>query len=148
MAGSARNPLAATRPPVSDSRRRVSRTSHGTGNSGRIPALPEQTSEKRKKVTVVDGVRRLTGIARPDKLLRTEEDVFCDAATMLLEADFLLIAAGAGFSADSGLPVYKVKSHRQIFWLPVLPAFDLSNVYFGKVCILTDVNARRRTLRM
>ena len=29
------------------------------------------------------------------------------AALALLDADFLLITAGAGFSADSGLPVYK-----------------------------------------
>jgi NAD-dependent SIR2 family protein deacetylase len=28
------------------------------------------------------------------------------AAAQILDADYLLIAAGAGFSADSGLPVY------------------------------------------
>jgi len=29
------------------------------------------------------------------------------AARLVLSADFLLVAAGAGFSADSGLKVYK-----------------------------------------
>ena len=47
-------------------------------------------------------------VTKPERVIRTEEDVFAQAAMMILEADHLLIAAGAGFSADSGLPVYKV----------------------------------------
>lgn len=45
---------------------------------------------------------------QPGRAIKTEEDGFAQAAILLCHADHLLIAAGAGFSADSGLPVYKV----------------------------------------
>ena len=35
------------------------------------------------------------------------DDSYVRAAAAILEADYLLVCAGAGFSADSGLPVYK-----------------------------------------
>jgi hypothetical protein len=45
---------------------------------------------------------------KPERVIPTEDDKFAQAGLAILEADHLLIAAGAGFSADSGLPVYKV----------------------------------------
>ena len=90
--------------------------------------MPE-ASEKRRGGTA-NGARRVAGIVRPEKVMRTEEDLFCDAASMLFEADFLLISAGAGFSADSGLPVYKVKAHWLIPWLSacLFPTFRMHRV--------------------
>lgn len=44
---------------------------------------------------------------QPSRGLDTIEHRFVRAAELLLNADYVLIAAGAGFSADSGLPVYK-----------------------------------------
>jgi hypothetical protein len=43
----------------------------------------------------------------PGALLLSAEDVAVKAARLILSADFVLVAAGAGFSADSGLKVYK-----------------------------------------
>ena len=43
----------------------------------------------------------------PTRGLDTIEHYLLRAAEMLLDADYVLIAAGAGFSADSGLKVYK-----------------------------------------
>eukprot|EP00164_Ancoracysta_twista_P020060 GFYU01035654.1.p1 GENE.GFYU01035654.1~~GFYU01035654.1.p1 ORF type:complete len:149 (-),score=17.07 GFYU01035654.1:6-452(-) len=36
----------------------------------------------------------------------TPQRLYTEAAEAIRDADFLLVAAGAGFSADSGLPVY------------------------------------------
>ena len=38
---------------------------------------------------------------------RPSDDPYYEAAVALLNADYLLVCAGAGFSADSGLAVYK-----------------------------------------
>jgi hypothetical protein len=109
----ARNPVAAAaRPPLGEARRKFGRTTNNVGASGRTLVLPEQT-EKRKKGSLDPG-SRLTQIVRPDKVMRTEEDVYYQAANLLLGADYLLIAAGAGFSADSGLPVYKVRKEESV----------------------------------
>jgi hypothetical protein len=43
----------------------------------------------------------------PENLLLSDEDCIVKAAREIFWADALVIAAGAGFSADSGLPVYK-----------------------------------------
>ena len=43
----------------------------------------------------------------PEYLITTEQDFIFKAAREIFSADFLIVAAGAGFSADSGLPVYK-----------------------------------------
>ena len=43
----------------------------------------------------------------PTRGLDTIEHFLIRAAELLINADYVLIAAGAGFSADSGLPVYK-----------------------------------------
>ena len=43
----------------------------------------------------------------PDTMLVSAEDYIVRAAREIFWADALVIAAGAGFSADSGLPVYK-----------------------------------------
>ena len=43
----------------------------------------------------------------PTRGLDTIEHHLVRAAELLMSADYVLIAAGAGFSADSGLPVYK-----------------------------------------
>ena len=50
---------------------------------------------------------RAIKLSDPDPVIKTLEDAFVRAAELLLSADYVLIAAGAGFSADSGLPVYK-----------------------------------------
>ncbi|EKX46935.1 hypothetical protein GUITHDRAFT_162849 [Guillardia theta CCMP2712] len=50
---------------------------------------------------------RAIKLSDPDPVMKTLEDAFVRAAELLLSADYVLIAAGAGFSADSGLPVYK-----------------------------------------
>eukprot|EP00976_Prorocentrum_cordatum_P078182 1183000-Prorocentrum_minimum.AAC.1 len=39
------------------------------------------------------------------------------AVVAISEADFLLFVSGAGFSADSGLPVYKVRHTHHAAWL-------------------------------
>ena len=49
-------------------------------------------------------------------------------AQLIHEADFLLIAAGAGFSADSGLPVYA-----DIATVPAYTALDLA--YGNPICV-------------
>ena len=49
------------------------------------------------------------------------------AAHALLNADFVLIAAGAGFSADSGLPVYKDVAN--------LPAYRDAGLDYGDLCV-------------
>ena len=43
----------------------------------------------------------------PTRGMDTVEHELVRAAELLMNADYVLIAAGAGFSADSGLPVYK-----------------------------------------
>jgi hypothetical protein len=47
------------------------------------------------------------GSGAPTRGMDTIEHALVRAAELLMSADFVLIAAGAGFSADSGLPVYK-----------------------------------------
>ena len=54
-------------------------------------------------------------------------DVYEQAAHALLNADFVLIAAGAGFSADSGLPVYKDVAN--------LPAYRDAGLDYGDLCV-------------
>jgi hypothetical protein len=48
------------------------------------------------------------------------------AATALLNADYVLVCAGAGFSADSGLPVYKDVADT--------PAYRAMGVTYGDLC--------------
>ena len=48
------------------------------------------------------------------------------AALALLDADYILVCAGAGFSADSGLPVYKD--------IADLPAYHRRNLEYSDLC--------------
>jgi len=62
----------------------------------------------------------------PSRGLDTIEHHFIRAAELLLNADYVLIAAGAGFSADSGLPVYKDIAN--------VEAYKRMNVTYADLC--------------
>eukprot|EP00290_Baffinella_frigidus_P010258 CAMPEP_0180154622 /NCGR_PEP_ID=MMETSP0986-20121125/24287_1 /TAXON_ID=697907 /ORGANISM="non described non described, Strain CCMP2293" /LENGTH=351 /DNA_ID=CAMNT_0022103049 /DNA_START=64 /DNA_END=1116 /DNA_ORIENTATION=+ len=65
--------------------------------------------------------------ANPEAVLQTVEDVAVKAARLVISADFLLIAAGAGFSADSGLKVYKD--------IGDIPAYHRMDLEYGDLCV-------------
>mmetsp|Transcript_11624 Transcript_11624/g.26627 ORF Transcript_11624/g.26627 Transcript_11624/m.26627 type:complete len:380 (-) Transcript_11624:439-1578(-) len=70
---------------------------------------------------------RAIKLSDPDSVMKTLEDSFIRAAQLLLSADYVLIAAGAGFSADSGLPVYKD--------IADVDAYKKMNVTYADLCI-------------
>eukprot|EP00668_Euglena_longa_P014883 GGOE01018918.1.p1 GENE.GGOE01018918.1~~GGOE01018918.1.p1 ORF type:complete len:398 (-),score=71.69 GGOE01018918.1:158-1324(-) len=55
-----------------------------------------------------------------------DDDVYYQVAKAMVDAGFLLIAAGAGFSADSGLPVYKDVAK--------LPAYESQGLTYPDLC--------------
>ena len=120
---------AADGPSIASKLRRAARASAAANNS--VPALaaaaavgapPPSRGGERSSAS-----GQLTGTSNAAANLSAKlDDAHHKAALALLDADFLLVCAGAGFSADSGLPVYKD--------IADLPAYHQRGLTYADLC--------------